>query len=216
MTHFKIAHEIVDVCKMLHDRNMLAACDGNVSYRISDSEILITPTAVHKAKINPAEMAVMTLDNKILKGNPSSERLLHLEVYRRSPDARCVVHAHPPMSIAWSISHPDLRELPVQSMSEAIIAVGRIPIVPYVEPGTEAMAKSIAPYLPDHKVMILGRHGVVCWGDTLSEAYNGVDRVEHVALILSHALSLGGITSLPDYELDKLYALRKKIGNRTL
>src|SRR5438045_2269313 len=108
----KIVKEIVDVCQRLNDKNMLASADGNISYRVSDDYIFITPTGVNKAFLKPFDMAVVDINNRIISGKPSGERLMHLEIYKNCPRARCVVHAHPPTAIAWTIAHPELTELP--------------------------------------------------------------------------------------------------------
>ncbi len=213
---FQNAREILEICARLHSRNMLAAADGNVSVRVSDQRILITPSGINKAFAKPSDVATIALDGKVLTGNPSSERLMHLEVYRACPQARAVVHAHPPAAIAWSIAYPDLRELPSQCLSEVILAVGRIPIIPYARPTTQDMGTQLRPFLPDCRVMILSRHGALSWGETLQEAYDGMERVEHSAQILLHAYTLGGLTSLPATEVDELRRLRSSLGERTL
>lgn len=195
---------------------MLSAADGNLSFRVSDDKILITPTSRPKAFIDDSEIAVITLDNQILHGSPSSERLMHLEVYKKSPLAKCVVHAHPPTAIAWSIAHPNLKQLPSESLSEVILAAGRIPFIPYSRPGTLEMGTVIHPYLPEHRVVILSRHGALSWGESIEEAYMGMERIEHSAVILKTAMDLGGIESLYANEVNELYKLREKIGPKTL
>ncbi len=208
--------EIVEICRRLHGRNMLAAADGNVSVRVSDEEILFTPTGLNKGFISESDMAVVTLQNRVISGNPSGERLMHLEVYRRCPEARAVVHAHPPTAVAWSVARPDLSELPSESLSEIILAAGRIPFVPYARPGTQAMGDVLVPFLPDCRLMVLSRHGALSWGESLEEAYNGMERLEHSALILKAAVELGGLTVLPKEEVAVLREMRKKMGPRTL
>ncbi len=216
MIDLKIAKEIVEICRRLHARNMLASADGNVSIRISSDKILITPSGINKGFIKPSDLSVMTLGNQVLDGAPSGERLLHLEVYKLCPKARCVVHAHPPTAIAWSVAHPQLRELPPHALSEVILAVGSIPIVPYARPTTAAVAEGVRPYLPSRRAMILARHGALSWGETADEAYNGMERIEHAATILATAVSLGGLTDLPESEVQALQAMRAKTGDRTL
>lgn len=211
-----IKQQIVRYCEMLHKKNMLAAADGNVSYRISDQEILITPSGVPKAFITEDDIAVVTIDNKIISGKPSSERLMHLEVYQRSPKAKAVVHAHPPSAIAWSVAYPEYQELPSECLSEVILAAGKIPIVPYARPGTLDMGTNLHPFLPEYRAMILSRHGALCWGEDLQEAYCGMERVEHSADILMRAKSLGQLTNLPSAEVEKLRELRKQLGERLL
>lgn len=212
----RLNQEIAEACSRLHAKNMLAAADGNISFKISDSRILITPTGINKAFMKPSDMAVITLDNKILSGHPSSERLMHLEVYHQCPKARCVVHAHPPTAIAWTVAFPELQELPNECLSEVILAVGRIPIVPYARPSTQQMGDVLRPYLPASRVMVLSRHGALSWGESLNEAYNGMERLEHSAFILQQAHLMGRLTPLAPEEVDVLRNMRHRMGERTL
>jgi L-fuculose-phosphate aldolase len=216
VTQEQVAAKIVSICQRLNAKNYLASADGNVSYRMNDEKILITPAGVNKAELDPKDLAVIKLDGTVVSGKPSSERAMHLKIYARAPEARAVVHAHPPTAIAWTIARPDLKELPKDSMSELILAVGRVPIAPYARPGTSAMGEVLEAFLPDHRVMILARHGALSWGEDLSEAYNGMERLEHAALILKSAVELGGLTTLPSGEVDVLQEMRKKLGPKTL
>ncbi len=213
----RVAREtIVEICRRLHARGWLAAADGNVSLRLSSDNILITPTGLHKGYITPDEICRITIDNRVLEGKPSSERLMHLAVYKNAPKAVAVVHAHPPVSTAWTIAHPDMKELPAECLSEVILAAGRIPFVPYAQPGTQQMGDHLLPYLPDCRLMILGRHGALAWGESLIEAYNGIERLEHASVTLAHAQALGGITRLPADEVARLREMRAKMDGRTL
>lgn len=212
----KIAQDICKIAQRLHSRNMLAAGDGNISYRISDNEILITPSGVSKAFITVDDFAVITLHNQILKGNPSSERLMHLEIYKKCPQAKAVVHAHPPTAIAWSVAQPELKELPSTCLSEVILATGSIPIVPYARPGQIEMGSNIHPYLPEYRAFILARHGALTWGETLDEAWMGMERIEHSSQILAEAVKLGGLTHLSADEVQHLRKMREKLGPKLL
>ncbi|MBK8725973.1 MAG: class II aldolase/adducin family protein [Holophagaceae bacterium] len=212
----KVLRELVEACRRLHARNLLAAADGNVSFRFADARIAITPTGVSKAGMAVEDMAFVTLEGEILSGQPSGERLMHLAVYRACPAARAVVHAHPPTAIAWSLARPGLAHLPDEAMPEVILAAGRIPIVPYARPGTAAMGEALLPFLPAHRLLILARHGALCWGESVEEAYLGMERLEHVCQILKAAEELGGATALPAEELDALRALRAAQGPRIL
>jgi L-fuculose-phosphate aldolase len=208
--------QIPEICRRLHGRNLLAAADGNVSYRVSDGEILFTPTGVNKNYLRGGDLAVVTLRNEIVSGRPSGERLMHLEVYRRCAKARAIVHAHPPTAIAWTVARPELAELPAEALSELILAVGRVPVAPYARPGTLEMGTVLAPFLPECRVILLGRHGAISWGEDLEEAYNGMERLEHIAQILKSAHELGGITTLPPAEVAALRKMRAEMGERTL
>ncbi len=207
--------QIVGVCRQLHERGWVAACDGNVSLR-HGRKLLITPGARYKAILRPEEIAEITLDGEVLSGQPSSETVMHLEVYRRCPEAVAVVHAHPPTAIAWSIAFPEASELPVDAVAEVLLATGGIPFVPYAHPGTAAVAEALRPFLPDHRLLVLRRHGAVCWGESLEEAYFGIERLEHAAILLMTASLLGGLSSLPKDEVDQLRKTRLGMGPRLL
>jgi L-fuculose-phosphate aldolase len=205
---------ICDIARRLHDRNLLAAGDGNISAVLGDGRVAITPAGVGKARLRPADMAFLALDGTLLSGRPSSERSMHLAVYGACPEARCVVHAHPPTAIAWTVARPELHELPAEGLPELILAAGRIPIVAYARPGTEDLGRALLPFLPQHRLLILARHGAVCWGEDLEEAYLGLERLEHVAQILKSAVELGGISAMAASELTALQEARVKLGPR--
>ena len=208
--------QLIHICKLLHSKNFIAACDGNVSFRENNQSIWITPSAKHKGFIETQDLTQIDLENRIISGNPSSERLMHLEIYRACPKAKAVVHAHPQAAVAWSVAHPDLTELPSACLSEVILAVGSIPIVLYTRPGTLEMGSRLTPFLPEHRVLILGRHGAVAWGESLEEAFYGIERLEHAAQTLLYAHMLGGLTELPTDEVRHLKEMRKRLGEKIL
>ncbi len=208
--------ELLDGCRRLHAGGLLAASDGNLSVRLPNGLIAMTPSGVPKAKVRMEDLAHLTLDGEVVAGRPSSERAMHLAIYRAVPEAKAVVHAHPPTAIAWSLARPDLAELPSEGLPEVILAAGRIPIVPMAIPGTEAMGSGLLPFLPAHRLLILARHGGLCWGEHLDEAVGGLERLEQVAAILWKAEALGGAKPLPPAELAELRALRAKLGPRVI
>ncbi|MBN8540654.1 MAG: class II aldolase/adducin family protein [Deltaproteobacteria bacterium] len=215
-TSHEVCIEIVEIGRRLHARGWLAAADGNISYRMSDENILITPSGRHKGFLSETDICRMTVQNEILEGEPSSERLMHLAIFQNVNKAKAVVHAHPPVATAWTIARPELTELPAECLSEVILAAGRIPFVPYARPGTKQMGDYLLPFLPDCRLMILSRHGALAWGETLEEAYNGIERLEHAAVTLAYAESLGGLTMLPPEEIANLRRMRSNMDGRTL
>ena len=211
-----IRAEIIKTAIMLHHKNMLAACDGNISYRYDDNTILITPSGKPKFLLEEKDIAVIDINGKVIKGKPSSEMLMHLEVYKMRADAKAVVHAHPPTAVAYSIAHPDADEIPGKSFSELILAVGKLPIVPFQMPGSLEMGTALHPYIKNSKVMVLARHGAISFGEDLIEAYSGIERLEHSCEILLKAKSFGAVTELDDQTIDQLYSMRKTFGDKTL
>ena len=212
----QVREKIIKTATMLHHKNMLAACDGNISYRYDDNTILITPSGKPKFLLVEDDIAVVDIDGNAVKGNPSSEMLMHLEVYNMRADVRAVIHAHPPTAVAYSIAHPAAEEIPGKSFSELILAVGKLPIVPFQMPGSMEMGTALHPFIKHHKVMVLARHGALSFGENLIEAYNGMERLEHSCEILLKAESFGAVTELDEQTIDELHAIRKKIGDKIL
>ncbi|MDP1831884.1 MAG: class II aldolase/adducin family protein [Geothrix sp.] len=212
----RILDDLLEACRRLHAGGLLAASDGNLSVRLPDGRIAMTPSGVPKAKVKVEDLAYLALDGTILSGRPSSERAMHLAIYRAVPEAQAIVHAHPPTAIAWSLARPELKELPSDGLPEVILAAGRIPIVPMALPGTEAMGTNLLPFLPGHRLMILARHGGLCWGEHMDEAVGGMERLEQVAEILWKAETLGGAKPLAASVLEELRALRARIGPKII
>ena len=212
-----LREQMVEVCRCLWKRNMLAAADGNVSYKISDDEILITPSGRPKARLAPEEMVAMNSEGQPIgrsTAKPSGEKFMHLSIYKNCPRAKAVVHAHPPYAVAWTVARRELKSLPAEALSEVILACGDIPIAPYATPGSDDMGRVLEEFLPERRVIILARHGALAWGESLEEALGGMERVEHIAQTLYLAEGLGGITSLSPEEVQKLRRLREKMGEK--
>lgn len=205
---------ICAACRRLHARNLLAAGDGNLSVRLGDGRILMTPAGVNKSRLRPGDLTLMEADGAVLAGTPSSEAQLHLAVYRTCPEAQAVAHAHPPTAIAWTLARPGMATLPCEALPEVILATGGVPVAPYARPGTRALGESVLPFLPRHRLILLARHGAVAWGGTLEEACDGLERLEHVAQILLAAEALGGAQPLPAEEQQALNELRARLGPR--
>ena len=206
---------LIDIGKKFYDKNFLAAADGNFSCRLSDDQILITPSGLSKSQLRAEDMVVMNLKGEVLEGKaPSSEKSLHLSVYQQAPQARVVLHAHPPKAVSCSLVFKE--KLPSQYLSEVILATGDIPILEYARPGTEAMAQGLVSFLPRKKVFILSHHGALSWGENFQEAVFGMERLEHACQILIDAHQLGKPKALDEEEIKWLYEKRKEIGNKTL
>ena len=120
---------------LCYEKSLIVGADGNLSARLSDDTILITPAGAMKGFLQPAHLAHIDLEGRVLDGGPgpSTEVGIHLISYRERPDMRAVVHAHPPHAVALTIAEVDM-QLPV--IPEIIVTIGGIPTAPYGTPGT--------------------------------------------------------------------------------
>ena len=156
---------VLDVGKRIYDRGYVAANDGNISCRINDNTILVTPTGVSKGFMHPDALVKMNLDGTVLDGGkPSSEVKMHLRVYQENPDITGVVHAHPAAATSFSVMGMEMKK-PV--VAEAVLVTGNILIAPYAKPGTYGVPDSIAPFISRYNAVLLANHGALSWGKDL-------------------------------------------------
>lgn len=162
------------------------------------------------------KVAASASDPSNTPAQPSSETIMHIMIYKNQPLAKAVFHAHPPTAVAYSVAHPKDQFFPLNFTSELILALGQVPIVTYRRPGTSQMGEALVPFLANSKVLILQFHGAVSWGESIDEAYMGIERLEHAAEIYLKAKMMGGVGELPKSEIQALVELRQKIGFKTL
>ncbi len=194
--------------RLLYDRGYVAANDGNISVKVAEDRLLITPSGVSKGRMTPEMLLVTDMDGTVIEGDrhPSSEGKMHLEVYRGRPDVNAVVHAHPPVSTAFAVCR---RGLETPYLSELVAGLGQVPCTPsFAMLSTEEVPESVRPYLAEHNALLLANHGALAWGGDLWEAFDRLETVEHTAKIVLNAQLLGGGIPLTEEEVSRLLGLR--------
>ncbi|HEY4306571.1 MAG TPA: class II aldolase/adducin family protein [Gemmatimonadaceae bacterium] len=187
--------EIVDVCHRLYERGLIAGPDGNVSVRLANGDIMITPSGRSKGKVTAGSLVVVDIGGQVVEGEtgPSSEVRMHLRIYQRRGDVKAVVHAHPPTATAFGVAGMSITA-PV--LPEVILQMGTVPLVPYATPGTDALPDSMEPFLKRHDAFLLANHGATTVGPTLEVAHQRMESLEHAARILFVARTLGTVNEL--------------------
>lgn len=198
-----VALAIVGVCRRLYERGLIAGPDGNVSARLADGSILVTPSGLSKGIVTAEHLVVVDMQGGVLEGNlpPTSELRMHLRIYARRPDVRAVVHAHPPTATGFAVAGESFMA-PV--LPEVILQMGEVPLVPYATPGTDALADALDPYLDHHDAVLLANHGATTLGATLTEAHHRMESLEHAARILLAARAVGRVRELNVADVDAL------------
>ncbi len=207
-----IKNEICAVGRKLWLRQFADGNGGNISYRIGPNEVLCTPTLVSKYDLTPEDICMVDLEgNQVAGSRPrTSELLLHLEIYKAVPEARAVVHCHPPHATAYAITG---RVPPNLVVSEFEILVGKVAIAPYETPGTPAFARTVLPYVKQHNTILLANHGIVCWSDTVTHAEWSAEVLETYCWTLMLAAQLGTpISRISEEQASDLLAIKKKLG----
>ena len=204
-----LRREVVEVCRRLYERGLIAGQDGNVSVRTARDQVLVTPSGVSKVDVRPADLIELTLAGGRVRGvrPASSEVAVHLRFYARRPDVRAVVHAHPPAATAFAVAGEGL---PGRVLPEIIVQLGCVALVPYAMPGTDALADRFEPFLRTHDVFLMANHGALTAGPSLRVAHERIESLEHTARILLTARLLGCVTELPPDDVAALVAARER------
>jgi L-fuculose-phosphate aldolase len=204
----QLKQDIVCICRMLHRKNYLAATDGNVSVRLGD-RLLTTPSGVHKGLMEADQIITVDLMGRVLagEGKPTSEIRMHLLAYELRPEVTAVVHAHLPYATACTLAGIDLLE-PI--LPEVVITLGGIPTAPYATPGSTAVAESIREFIREYDAVLLSRHGAMTVGRDVRDAYNKMEKLEHMARVVLAARLQGPLAPLPAAEAEKLRRIGEK------
>ena len=211
MSETALREQLTQVCHRLYEKSLIAAGDGNVSCRLGDDRVLVTPSGFHKGLIQPQDLVITDLRGKRLRGlhAPSSEFLMHELCYAERPEIRAVVHAHPPLAVALALAGVSLSE-PV--LSEACLVLGPVLTAPYSVPTTDDVPRVLLPYVRQSNAIVMHRHGALTLGRTLHEAWHRMETLEHSAKILHAAHLLGPVPSLAPAEAAQLEQLARRLG----
>ena len=205
--------EILAVGQKIYRRGLVAANDGNLSVRVGENAIWVTPTGVSKGDMTEDMLVKLDLDGNILLGDhkPSSEVKMHLRIYKEDPEVRAVVHAHPPAATAFACAGIPL-DRPL--LQEAVVQLGTVPVAPYAVPGSQGVADSVAPFCRNYRALLLEYHGAVTWGETMQQAHYRLECLEQTALVTLHLRTLGCDRVMPPRLVKDLEGLRPAWGIR--
>lgn len=206
-----VRREVAGVCRRLYERGLIAGPDGNVSVRVAEDTVLVTPAGLSKGELRPGDLVEVSLGGarQSPRAGPrraSSELLVHLRVYARRADVGAVVHAHPPTATAFTVAG---EPFVARALPEVILTVGDVAVLPYAAPGTEALADQFEPYLAAHDAFLMANHGATTVGPTLRDAHQRMESLEHAARIALRARLLGRVVPLTDDQIRELLAARE-------
>ena len=211
----RLRSAICEIGRLCYQRNFIVGADGNISGRLADGTILITPAGAMKGFLAPEQIAHVDMRGQPVDTGPkaSTEVGIHLVSYRERPDVRAVLHCHPPHAVALTLAGIDM-QIPV--IPEIIVTIGGIPTAPFGTPGTDELAASIQAIVSCSDTVVMQNHGSVTLGPNLLDAYKKLDMLEHTAKILWLAHCVGPVKPLPPEAVQKLLGTRAQLGIRTL
>lgn len=204
---------IIEVGKLLYERNYVVSSDGNVSIRLDENRVIATPTMTCKGRMTEDSLAITDMEGKPLNDKKaSSELAMHLLIYKERPDIKAVCHAHPPHGTAFAVAGLAI-DAPI--LSEVILTLGCVPLTGYGTPSTNELTESMRPFVANHNALLMSNHGAVAYGADLWQAFDRLETLEHTAKIAILARALGGANDLPKDAIEKLINIREKAGYLT-
>ncbi len=216
MNEAELREQICLIGQLMHRNGYVDGAGGNISARLDHEHLLTTPSGLAKGFMTPDQIINVDMDGNRVDSTinqhlrPTSEMAMHLECYRQRPDIQGVVHAHPPTSIALTISGRSFSECLIP---EVVILMGIVPILPYSNPASDDNRKAIAQAISQHDVLMLAYHGSLTVAKTLWDAYLRLENLEHSAKIIYMVDHLGGPkTFLTHEQVEKLIAIRERLG----
>ena len=206
--------ELVAACHRCAELNYVTSSGGNLSYRVDENKILITPTKTLKRTMRFEDICVIDLDGNILYASegkkPTGEWPFHTRIMKKRPDIKAIAHAHPPILTGFAIANDGMLEKPF--LPEPIIEVGPILMVPYETPLSEALSKQFDAVIDKSNGFLMENHGALfCSPISIEDAVELLNMSECMAESVLVAKLLGNAKTIPTCyvkETDEVIAMR--------
>lgn len=199
-----LGEQLSEFSRRLKQEKLTHGTSGNISLRVDENTILITPTGVPYDDLTPSVISLVRIDDgTTLAGlKPSSELPMHLAVYQERQDIGAIVHTHSLYATACAAANRDIPALHYE-----IAPLGdSVPVIPYATYGTSELAELVSAtlrqYGPEQYGFLLKNHGVLALGETLESAFDHASTIEHLAHMFLLSCSLGGPVVLERHEVE--------------
>jgi len=185
-------YDLVEMVKELYAAQCITATGGNISVRVpgTSDQAFITPAHLFKGDLRPEMMVRIDMEGNGLDPDslsPSSEWGVHCAIYKNRPDIEAVIHAHSPWFTILM-----LNEFPFLPISTEAAFFGKIPVVPFMMPGSRELANAVGDAVGKGSVVFMQNHGVVVAGATLRGASNSLEALERTAMVTLWSYAAGG------------------------
>ena len=202
----KLEKQIIKYGKMCGDKNYTPGYSGNISARYKDG-MLITTSGSSNGYLEKKHIVETDFEGKSLeKGKkPSSEKFLHIEIYKKRPEINYIIHVHAPYLSCFASAGKDLME-PI--MAENVFYCGGIPLADYALPSTMQLVENTVQFFDKYDAVLMANHGFVVASKTIEDAYMKLELAESYAQVVLNTYILGGPKPLTEAETQDILALR--------
>jgi len=172
--------EVACFMKRLYKQGLTTTSGGNISMRISDDLIAITPSATDKGRMKWKEVGLMNIfgENLTPELKPSIESEMHLSVYRKNIEVKAIIHAHPLFATSFTAMKC---KIDTNLTAEACAILGNPETVPYALMGTKDLAEIVSRYALQNDILLLENHGILTTGSSLLQAFDKIEVLENAA-----------------------------------
>lgn len=196
--------------KKLLKEGLVARTWGNISMRLNEKELIITPSGRPYEALTPADMVKVNYLTGKYEGNikPSSEYRLHAEIYKTRKNINAVIHTHQMNASTVAAAR---REIPPILDDQAQILGPSVKVAPYALPNTKKIVKSCLKALKGRNAALMANHGAVCIGRDIDETFVCCQVLEKAARAFIEAEFLGGAKSINKMEawiMHKYYLMK--------
>jgi len=192
----RLREQICALGASLFGRGLTCGASGNLSARLPDGGLLVTPTGASLGRLDPARLSRLDRHGRLLDGDaPTKEMALHAAFYETRGDrAGAVAHLHSTHAVAWSMlpgTDPDWLLPPLTAYS--VMRLGRVRLLPYFRPGDPAMGEAVRSLAGRRSAVVLANHGPVVAGADLEAAVNAIEELEETARLALLTRSTGAV-----------------------
>lgn len=193
--------------RRLYRQGLTTTSGGNISLKVSDDIIVITPSATDKGRMKWKEVGIMNIlgENLTPDLKPSIEAAMHLSIYRKKKEVSAIVHAHPVFASAYTAMKCSVD---TSLTAEARAICGEPSFVPYALMGTQELALKAADSITSADILLLENHGILAVGSTMLQAFDRLEVFENAAKMTMLVEMTGRkkpLTKMRIRELDKLF-----------
>ncbi len=194
--------------KRLYQKGMSPATSGNISVKTKDG-ILISGSGVCLNDMDENDIVLMDYNGNLLNGNkkPSSEKIMHSEIYTRRDDVNAIIHCHCPLITAFAVAGKVINKT---ILPDFALLFGEIPIVPYFCPSSIELATTVGEYFEKYSAVLLKNHGVVIGADSLQNAFYKLEFLRSYVETYFGAEVLGGAKRLTKKDILEVKQVYKK------
>lgn len=193
----KIKKDFISICHLMHTKDFVAGTEGNVSYKINDSRIIVTPSGICKGFLDIEDLVIVDKDNKKVSGSKkqSSGGIVNLAIYEERPDVNAIIWSHPPIATAFSIAGVDLD---LTALPETHNTLKKVPTAPFAMHGDpNSIFNSIKSLVKSYDAILLSNNGLITMGKSVQDAYHKMELVEAAAKTMLAAKQLGSPKAVP-------------------